>query len=332
MPISWGARRVSDVAVLDFRARVTAPALILERARALIPAPPAWAAVASAPVATSFVVEPQPPVPGWWRVTRDGATLYEAGRAADLVGYLVWAINWAAVEALASRYLLFHAGAVTNAGRGFLLPGDSGSGKSTLVAGLLGAGFDYVSDDVAPVEPASLTLLPFAKSVSLRPGARRPLATWHPHLHERSRATDVEGAAEWFLTPEASSWPPGPAPVRYVVLPQYAAGARTQLTPIRRSAALERLIAQSFSQRELGQRGIERTVAMLREADCFALRFGSLRRAVDLLRRLAALTGAGDPRPPGGGPSLPPAAPGPASSPGVASAARSRCESAAPGR
>ena len=43
----------------------------------------------------------------------------------------------------------FPAGSVACRGRGLILPAPSGGGKTTLVAGLVAAGFDYLSDEVA---------------------------------------------------------------------------------------------------------------------------------------------------------------------------------------
>jgi hypothetical protein len=149
---------------------------VVRRVRELVPAPAAWTApsAAGAPPDVALRVERGTPCPGWFRVSRDGVAVFESDREGDLLPYLLWAIHTAALEALGRRFLLFHAGAVALDGCGVLLAAASGSGKSTLVAGLLGDGFQYLSDDIAPVDPATLHLVPFAKCVGLKRGARRP--------------------------------------------------------------------------------------------------------------------------------------------------------------
>jgi hypothetical protein len=75
-----------------------------------------------------------------------------------------------------------HAGVVRLCGQAVLMVGPPGQGKSTLVAELLDWGCDYLSDEVAAIDPAACTVLPFA----LAPYKRVAMATRVPpeRLHE----------------------------------------------------------------------------------------------------------------------------------------------------
>jgi hypothetical protein len=57
-----------------------------------------------------------------------------------------------------------HAGVVAFAGRALVFAARPGQGKSTLVAELLEWGCDYLSDEVAPIDPATNAVLPFPVS------------------------------------------------------------------------------------------------------------------------------------------------------------------------
>src|SRR6202012_2170550 len=68
-------------------------------------------------------------------------------------------------------YLLFHAGGVEADGTGVLLPGASGAGKSTLVAGLVRGGLGYLTDELAALDLATRTLVPYGKRLTAKPGS-----------------------------------------------------------------------------------------------------------------------------------------------------------------
>jgi hypothetical protein len=226
------------------------------------------------------------PLSGWYRIEREGEPLYQTDRAGKVAPYLAWAITWAAVEGLRRRYLLLHAGAVAWKGHALLFPADSGSGKTTLVAGLLAAGFDYLSDDIVPVAPDTGLVLPFAKSLALKPGGRRPLHAVYRRYGRALPPVRGQAAGGWALIPQGA-WPAGPLPARHVILPRYVPGAPTRLEPLGRGAAAERLLGQTFNLAEHGAAGVERIVELVRGAACHALTIGRLDEAVTALRELA---------------------------------------------
>lgn len=293
---SWpaGAAALADavyetrqVRVLSFAARVTAEASLLRLLQPLLPAGPAWASAGAHP-AVWYRVERDRPRPGAYLIVHDGETGRWSTRPEDLVVPLVWNLHQAAAQHLRDRYLFFHAGAVALGGRGFLFPAASGSGKSTLVAGLVAAGFEYISDDIVPVDPAGLAVLPFPKCIGVKPGARRALSSLYPQLWRETPRYRVDGELVSYLAPPERAWPAAPAPVRFVILPKYVRGAQTTLVRARPSEVLPQLTSQSFNLRAHGAVGLGRIVELLRTAECYRLTVGDLRRAVDLLEDLTA--------------------------------------------
>lgn len=76
------------------------------------------------------------------------------------------------------RDLLFVRGSVVVDGRGaHVLTGPSGAGKSTTCWGLVHRGFGYLSDELAPIRPSDLAVLPFPRALCTKaePPAGFPL-------------------------------------------------------------------------------------------------------------------------------------------------------------
>jgi hypothetical protein len=205
---------------------------------------------------------------------------------ADVLASLDTAINAAAVEALDTSYLLIHAGAVAFADQGLLLPAAAGSGKTTLVAGLVAAGFQYLSDEVGVFDPETLQLLPFAKRLSIKHGGSRALSGMYPELSTQALCLRSGRERIWSLAPPADAWPSRPVTLRYVVVPKYVAGARTELAPMSRTAALSHVVEQSHRLQAHGPTRMSRLIEAVQAADCYRLTMGNLQQAVGEVRRL----------------------------------------------
>lgn len=306
-----------EVRLLGLRARISGPSALVREIREVLPTLPRWldddaATVASFAIETDLPARLIPHAVGSTghgvvgarngsfspyldlaarracRIERDGVTVWESDRLDQVVPYLEWALNAAALEQLSSAYLL-HAGTVAVGDQGVLLAGGSGRGKTTLVAALVhGAGFTYFSDEVAVIEPATRRLLPFAKSLYVRVGSRDALAPFGLPPDAAPRYQQLDGETAWYIVPNEEWLPQAPATPRYIVFPHFVPDAPLELSPVTRSAALERLLEQSFNLQMHGAAGIQGLVSLLREVDCYALTFGQLDEAVDALRRLVA--------------------------------------------
>jgi hypothetical protein len=286
MDLSEAGDATCDVGILGFRARVRGPTAPLHEFRSVRPSGPTWTSPTGKGAPSDIDIIPDDPHPDWHRIVRDGRTAHVVDTGSDVLAYVERTIVAGALEHLGDRYLLVHAGAVANGSRGLVLPAASGSGKTTLVAGLLGSGCEYFSDEVAVLEPGTGRLLPFAKSLGVKVGSRRVLTPLYPALATEISGRMVDGQAVWYLPPPPAAWPARPVPVRYVVLPRYVPRARTTLVPIGRSAALVGLLQQSFNVRAHGARGVGALTRMLQGAECYALTVGDLELAVDSILRL----------------------------------------------
>jgi len=188
-----------------------------------------------------------------------------------------------ALDRLGKNNLLFHAGVVAQGGRGVLLAAPSGSGKTTLVGGLLQAGFNYLTDEIAVLDTQTGRALPFARSLCLKPGTRELLMQHFPRLKNARKYFNFGREPVVFLTPRKIEWATQPVHVVGVIFPQFIRGAGTTLEKIPRSEALELLLNQAFNLRSHGAEGLAQAVELLRKARCYKLTVGTLGSAVQLL-------------------------------------------------
>ncbi|MFQ6069589.1 MAG: hypothetical protein ACE5LC_03580 [Candidatus Aminicenantales bacterium] len=67
-----------------------------------------------------------------------------------------------------SSHFLIHGGGVCSQGKGVIVSGESGTGKSSLVVKLLAHGFEFLSDEIVPVNKKTGMMECFPRSVGLR--------------------------------------------------------------------------------------------------------------------------------------------------------------------
>lgn len=276
------------VSIENFTGRIVGPVDVLADLRALLPAMPANPprdAEETRRVADFVVVRDETATKNF-HIVVDGERRWTNVQRCELVPLLEWALTTAAVERLGETHLLFHAGAVACRERGLLLPAISGSGKTTLTAALVAEGFRLCSDEIGVIDRATGHLLPFPKRLCVKEGGRAALAARYPQVLAGAACHRRGSELAWYVEPPGEIWATAPVPVRHVVFPRYVAGSRTTIEPIARSAALPLLLAQSFSARRLGSTGVERAVALLRDAECYALTVGDLAAAIAHLRGL----------------------------------------------
>jgi len=176
--------------------------------------------------------------------------------------------------------LVLHAAAAARSGRAVALVGDSGAGKSSLVAALVRAGWTYLSDEAIGVD-ADANFHPYPRPITLRRGSWSALADMEARLpadRERFAATEWHVPA---LSLDAVA--DGPMPPRAVILVRHAPGARADLRPITRGAAIEQLARQSCNLSHFGQEGLDRLASVVRQSSCFDFISGSVGDGVELI-------------------------------------------------
>ena len=200
---------------------------------------------------------------------------------ADRLTALLSDVTVEAIKA-AGGNLLLHAGAIARLdGASAVLCGASGSGKSTLTAGLVTAGWAYVTDETVCLDPVTLRITPFRRPLSIKAGSHQVLA------HLRPDPTHVGG---WVVPPGAlkgAPLPEHPLLPELLVFPTYRLGARLEVTAL--SVGEAAFLAGTDSSRLADSREPLRSLARLaRRARSYRVVHGDLDVAVRTVSDLLA--------------------------------------------
>ena len=169
LPIEW-LWQSPVLAALEsrFRVRTDDPliARYVEQVFGSLAAPTTDTAAAGGAISIVDVITADRP----YRLLLDGIDVGGGDDLDSVMTFLHWRLNQLAIASTSTRVLL-HASAVRRTDGVAVFPAESNSGKSTLAAGLVRAGFGYVTDEAVAIDPAQGRVVPFPKPISLDPGS-----------------------------------------------------------------------------------------------------------------------------------------------------------------
>jgi Coenzyme PQQ synthesis protein D (PqqD) len=145
------------------------------------------------------------------------------------------AARWAMVRQLVTAarcrpwLALLHAGAIAVPAGCLLLCGDSGAGKSTLLAGLVHAGFEFVADDIVPLEQGTGFAWPVGLAMSIKQDSWPAIGALFPEIAS-APIVRFGGRTMRYLWPGIDVAHPAGYPVGAVLFPRYVKGAAVTLT------------------------------------------------------------------------------------------------------
>ena len=244
------------------------------------------------PLYSVIVREAPSPLP--FALYRDTELLGMFRQGSGLLARLLWHINQGAIRDT-TDHLLVHASAAEWSGETLIFPAPMESGKTTLVAGLVQAGFGYVTDEAVAIDPSSLMVTAFPRALSVDPGSWGVLSGLRPKLEPELRPYQDD---QWQIPPDSIR--PGAvarrSKPRFVIMPRYREGARTRLLPMRRSEAVRVMGDNAFNFQSLGQHGLRVLAGVARRSSCYRLEIGDLDEACGLVRGLVRRPPTGDGR------------------------------------
>jgi hypothetical protein len=247
-----------------------------------------WAEIVRANYAALCSPHCERPADLEFTITGDAASrrhvLHQRGRggvverhASQLLFRLEKAVT-VSLQKLRPDLLFFHAAGLTHGGRAILLVGESGHGKSTTAWGLLHHGFDYLSDELGPVEWPTLQVHPYAHALCMK---RRP-----PVGYALPAPGAIDLGATLHVPVDAMPSKVGvPSALGAVVFVRHD---RTLGAPRWRSVgaaeASARLYAQALNALAHPGRGIDAVVDVATRVPCYALDTADLGASCELLR------------------------------------------------
>ena len=220
-----------------------------------------------------------------WELTRDGLRIASSESPTQLNREWLQDLNGQAIATWPG--VVCHAGCVSRDGRAVVLPADPDAGKTTLTAGLVRAGFEYVTDEGVAFTTGTTHITPYPKPLSLDEGSWPLFPELEPHA---DLLFDDYKSVQWLvpsgaIRPDAVS---GPCDARWIVFPRYVGGEPTELRPIGRAEALVELAKNTFNFNQHSRDSLEQLEVVVRACDCYRLDVGALGDAVAVIERLFA--------------------------------------------
>lgn len=234
------------------------------------------------------LIDMGPTDPRRYRLLRQDDQLIASAVLVDVIFHLMLQAMQAMIDGN-DRFLLIHAGAVvTPSGKGVLLPAVSGSGKTTLVTALVRAGFGFLSDELAVVEPETGRLHPFPRALNLKDGTLslfpdlRPDddGLWGVRHRAFARVGTVRRGAK-----------AGPAEIGFVIAPMHTPGATTEVTTLSSAQLTKELWTNTLNIPRFGSRALPALADLCRKVKGYRLISSDLQESID---RVLELVGAGE--------------------------------------
>jgi hypothetical protein len=212
---------------------------------------------------------------------RDGERVRSFPKPEQLIDHLLWEVSSRALQMI-EGFLAIHASVASWKGRAVVLPAPPDSGKTTLVAGLTQAGFDYLSDEAALIDPSTALVHPFPRALAMESGSFEAVFGAAPGgaLGTGPRRFHVSPDQ---LRPEAIG---RSCPIAYVIAPSYDRNDATALDPVGRAEALTLLVRNSFNFDRFGSAGLALLANIVKTAQCYRLRVADLESAVRIIEDL----------------------------------------------
>jgi energy-coupling factor transporter ATP-binding protein EcfA2 len=220
---------------------------------------------------------------GTWVSYLDGARASTAPDVRAMARTLVWYTNALALQTPSLRVHV-HAAVASLDGRAVLLPGRPGAGKTTLVTALALAGFQYLSDEVAAVDPSGHTVHPYPRPIALELAAG-PLLPPLPRLWPAGAdlVDDLHLVVPSWLGADVVG---GPATPVVLVFPHVAPGVRTELVAMTRANALVELLPHVLDRGGGDRRSFGILAGLVRSVTCWRLDLDGVRSAATQITEL----------------------------------------------
>ncbi len=215
----------------------------------------------------------------------DGSVVLRTPALGIAFANLTFEINQRVIDATAGVRL--HAAAVAGSAGAVVLPGEMGAGKSTLSAGLVAAGWTYLTDETVAFSTSEGKVRPYPKPLSLGSTPPGLADRWSP----RADYLPILGSTGLVPPPVLGSAARADAAVAVVVLPRYLPDSPVSIERLSEADALAAVAAQTF---DLGRQPgtLSRLAALLESTPVFRLTSGDLDAAVAAVTRISENPGA----------------------------------------
>ena len=165
-----------------------------------------------------------------------------------------------------------HAGVAARGDECVVIPGSWGSGKSTLVTKLCAMGWTYLSDDIAPIDPRSLKVMPFPQTPQIREAPPREFS--RDQLSGLPKTTVALGDEKFCREPKN---------LRKIVLPRFDRHSATKLAAHPPAQAVTELLENCLSAARGKDSAIASICEIVEQSPGFSLAYQNVEMAAQLV-------------------------------------------------
>lgn len=210
-------------------------------------------------------------------LARPGRAARSAANASDLLYMLEKEITLE-LQRQRADLLFLHAAAIVLGDRVCLLAAESGGGKSTTTWAMLHHGFDYLSDELSPLDVRSMRVYPYPHAICLK---RNPP---HPYPLPAS-ATDLGRTIHIPVSSMPSQVVAEPRPLGAVFLLTHRQDdAPPEVRAIGPAEAAARLYVNVLNALAHADHGLDAVARIAQHVPCYAVSLGGLRPTCELIR------------------------------------------------
>jgi HprK-related kinase A len=229
------------------------------------------------------------PRPGRYvRFAVDGRVPHEDLPSEQALAVFEWGLNL--VIALRMHcFLMLHSAVLERNGRALVLPAAPGSGKTTLCAALAERGWRLLSDEFGLLRPGTIDFVPVPRPMPLKNESIEVMRAFVPGLELGPIIPRTRKGTVAHVRPPADSVrrQHEVASVRWLVFPEWQAGASLSLQEIPQAEGFMRLATNAFNYEVLGIAGFATVREVVNASRCFRLSYSNLDEAVAQLTALA---------------------------------------------
>jgi hypothetical protein len=182
------------------------------------------------------------------------------------------------IEKLRPDLYFIHAAALSYNNQGCLLVAPSGVGKSTTTWALLHHGFEYVSDELAPIDLNDCRIFPYPHAICLKQNPPEPY-TLPSGSVDLGRTIHIPVGTLPYRHRKKS------IPLTTLFFPQRAnAAIEPSLIPMSKAQAATRLYVNALNPLAHPGDGLDASIELVRNSQCYELNIGDLSATAALIR------------------------------------------------
>lgn len=206
-----------------------------------------------------------------YRLIEDTVSVASEQNIENLIETLVHKIAERFIESFRSL-LWFHAAALAKNERAIMLPAMWGNGKSSLAVALANEGWTYLSDDLAPLDPGSNSVIPYPRTPTVRSHCGHKLP------RERiSELPKTEALSDGWSTARHA------VPLQSVVFPKYQFQGECALIECRPEKAVVELLSHCLNFSDSGSAAVAHLAQLMPGLESYQLIFSDATAAASLL-------------------------------------------------